>query len=172
MTPPGARPARLFVIFGLPGAGKTFVARRFGARGFHVLDGDDDLPSDMRAAIERARPVTPEMRERFMTALRTHVAALWVEHPRLVVAQTFLKQVHRAEFARHFPDATFVLVTASAPERAARLARRPAQRLDAAYVHKMIEAFDPPVAPFVCIANTGVAEALERAVDALVASHA
>jgi len=172
MTPPAARAARLFVIFGLPGAGKTFVARRFGARGFHVLDGDDDLPPDMRTAIARAQPVSPEMRERFMTALRAHVAALWAEHPQLVVSQTFLQQAHRAAFARHFPDATFVLVTASDQERASRLARRPDQRLDVAYVQKMIAAFDPPVAPFVCLANTGDAKEPEREVDALVAAPA
>jgi gluconate kinase len=108
------------------------------------------------------------MRDRFMAALREHVAALWMLHPRLVVAQTFLKQSHRRELARRFPEARFVLVTASASVRAARLSRRINERLEGVYLRTMVAAFDPPVGPFARLANTGDDAQLERALDALV----
>ena len=158
----------LLVMFGLPGAGKSFVARRLTSRGFHMHEGDVDLPADMREAIVRAQPVTTEMRNRFIVTLMASVAALWMRHPRLVLAHTFLKQSHRLQFARRFPKARFVLVTAGDDVQAARLSHRIDQRLDAGYVRKMIAAFDPPVAPFTRIANTGDNDRLERELDSLV----
>lgn len=137
-------PPLLFVVFGLPGAGKSFVARRLGRRGFFVHDGDDDLPDDMRGAIERGEVITVEMRDRFMAALADHVVALAALHPRLVVAQTFLKAQHRAQLAARLPHARFVQVIADDELRRTRLAHRSHQPLSAESVDRMIAAFDVP----------------------------
>ena len=158
----------LLVTFGVPGAGKSFVARALAQRGFHAHDGDDELPADMRSAIERAQPVTEEMRDRFVDALLTKVATLVADHPRLVVAQTFLKQRHRTRFLGRFPGARFVLVRASDAVRVERLEHRTHQPLDAAYTRKMVAAFDDPLESFAVIDNTGNAKSLEAQLDALV----
>jgi len=161
-------PPVLLVTFGLPGAGKSFVARALEQRGFHAHDGDDELPADMRAAIERAVPVTEEMRDRFVDALVARVALLLPEHPRLVIAQTFLKQRHRTRFLSRFPQARFVLVRASDAVRVQRLEHRTHQPLDAAYTRKMVTLFDEPLEPYAVIENTGDAKSLEVQLDALV----
>lgn len=149
-------------MFGLPGAGKTFAARRLAAHGFHVHDGDDDLPVDMRLAIERAEPVRPEMRDRFIGLLLAHVAVLAERHAKLVVAQTMLKQVHRDRFAARFPQARFVLVTADDDVRRARLAARREQPLEPGSVERMVAAFDPPVFPYATLDNAGSVDDLDR----------
>lgn len=158
----------LLVTFGLPGAGKSFVARALAQRGFHAHDGDDELPTDMRAAIERAEPVTEDMRDRFVDALVARVATLVGTHQRLVIAQTFLKQRHRTRFLARFPDARFVLVRASDAVRVQRLEHRTHQPLDAAYTRKMVTLFDEPLEPYAIIDNTGDAKSLEAQLDALV----
>ena len=165
---PVVSPPVLLVTFGLPGAGKSFVARALEQRGFHAHDGDDELPADMRAAIERAVPVTEEMRDRFVDALVARVALLLPEHPRLVIAQTFLKQRHRTRFLSRFPQARFVLVRASDAVRVQRLEHRTHQPLDAAYTRKMVTLFDEPLEPYAVIENTGDAKSLEVQLDALV----
>jgi len=157
----------LLVTFGLPGAGKSFVARALAQRGFHAHDGDDELPTDMRAAIERAEPVTEDMRDRFVDALVARVATLG-HHQRLVIAQTFLKQRHRSRFLSRFPHARFVLVRASDAVRVRRLEHRTHQPLDAAYTRKMVTLFDEPLEPYAIIDNTGDARSLEAQLDALV----
>jgi gluconate kinase len=159
---------RLLVLFGLPGAGKTFLARRLGKAGFHVCDGDEELPQDMRDAIAHARPVRADMRERFMAALRRRVGTLWRQHPRLVVAQTFLKQAHRSAFLRRFPRAEFILITANARIRAIRLARRRSSMLDPRYAHQMAKAFDPPELPHRRLSNNRDHRKLERGLTAII----
>jgi gluconate kinase len=157
----------VIVMFGLPGAGKTFVAKQVATRGLFFHDGDSDLPSDMKLAISKAEPVTPEMRGRFIDALIEHVGALAEHHPRIVVAQTFLKQIHRDQFIRRFPAAHFVLVSADEPLRVARLERRINQPLEPAYAHAMVTAFDPPQQLAATIRNAGDAEDLRDQIDAM-----
>jgi gluconate kinase len=146
MAAPGGRPL-LYVVFGLPGAGKSFVARQLGRRGFFVHDGDDDLPDDMRQAIVRGEIITTEMRDRFMAVLIDHVVDLAASHPRLVVAQTFLKARHRAQLAARLPAARFVHVVADDDLRRRRLADRNHQPLSPESVARMIAAFDFPGVP-------------------------
>jgi gluconate kinase len=154
------RDAHVLVMFGLPGAGKTFVAKRLVKRGFYFHDGDDDLPADMRRTIARAMPVTEAMRNRFVARLIRHVATLHRQHERLVVAQTFLKHRHRLQFLKRFPEATFILVTSDAKTRARRLAHRHHQPLDPRAVARMVALFERARAPYRILRNTTV-----RAID-------
>src|SRR3954469_3212155 len=80
----------LYVTFGLPGAGKTYAARLFEQFGFMIHDGDDDLPDAMRDAISTQQPVNDDMRDEFFSRIIAHVHQLLPEHPKLVVAQTFI----------------------------------------------------------------------------------
>jgi gluconate kinase len=159
----------LLVMFGLPGAGKTYVARQLTRFGFHVHDADDDLPQDMRSAIAHAMPVTVDMRDRFMSAVREHALQLTNRHPRVVIAQTFLKQIHRDAFVSLFPTALFVLVTAEQNLRITRLEQRTRQPLEPGYAHAMVTAFDPPVALFATIINNSDASCLQAQLEKLVA---
>lgn len=158
----------LVVMFGLPGAGKTFVARQFAMQhGVHFHDGDDDLPADMRAAIDAAAKVTPDMRDRFVDAMATSVEGLLRAHPSVVLAQTFLKQRHRERFLSRFPHARFVLVAAPSELREQRLAHRHHQPLQPDYARAMTSLFDPPPPGVPVITNDGDAHRLEEQLRSL-----
>ncbi len=143
----------LFVTFGLPGAGKTYAARLFENFGFTVHDGDDDLPDRMREAISRQQPINDDMRDEFFSRIVGHVHQLLAKHPKLVVAQTFIKEKYRKRFLEHFPYAQFVLVEAEDPIRELRLERRTNQPLEPDYTRKMIALFEPPCIPHLVITN-------------------
>jgi gluconate kinase len=143
----------LFVTFGLPGAGKTYAARLFENFGFKMHDGDDDLPDDMRHAIATQQPVNDSMRDAFFSRIIDHVGVLLPTNPKLVVAQTFLKEKYRLRFLAQFPYAKFVLVVADDPIRELRLERRTNQPLEPDYTRRMIALFEPPHIPYQVITN-------------------
>jgi gluconate kinase len=143
----------LFVAFGLPGAGKTYVARAFEQFGFAMHDGDDDLPDNMRAAIAASQPIDDTMRDAFFARIIASTGRLLPDYPNLVVAQTFIKEKYRRVFLDHFPVAHFLLVEAEIPVRERRLAHRTHQALDPDYVRKMDAIFEPPRIPHRVILN-------------------
>jgi len=143
----------LLVAFGLPGAGKTYVARTFEHFGFTMHDGDDDLPEAMRAAIAASQPIDDTLRDEFFARIIASAARLWPDHPHLVVAQTFIKEKYRRLFLDHFPAARFILVVAGAAVRERRLAHRTHQALDPDYARKMDLIFEPPRIPHQVITN-------------------
>jgi gluconate kinase len=143
----------LFVTFGLPGAGKTYAARLFEQFGFTMHDADDDLPDEMRQAISTQQPINDDMRDEFFKRITAHVHDLLPEHPKLVVAQTFIKEKYRRRFLEHFPHAQFILVEAKDPIRELRLERRTNQPLEPDYTRKMIAMFEPPHIPHKTITN-------------------
>lgn len=147
------QPYNLYVAFGLPGAGKSYVARVFSQFGFYMHDGDDDLPPLMRAAIDASRPVTDAMRDEFFGRIIAHVHQLLPEHPHLALAQTFIKERYRLQFLEHFPAAQFVLVEADEAVRERRLIARTHQALDPVYARRMTSFFDPPAIPHQVIVN-------------------
>jgi gluconate kinase len=161
----------LFVAFGLPGAGKTYAARVFEEFGFTMHDGDDDLPDDMRAAIAASQPISDSMRDVFFGQIIASAARLWPAHPRVVIAQTFIKEKYRQRFIDTFPAARFVLVEADLGVRERRLAHRTHQALDPEYVRRMDRIFEPPLIPHGVISNNEDGSAhLKRQIASILAA--
>lgn len=152
----------LFVTFGLPGAGKTYVARCFQPFGFVFHDGDDDLPDAMRAAISASLPINDTMRDEFFARIIASVKALNSYQPRLVVSQTFIKEKYRLLFLEYFPHARFVLVQADEAIRERRLTQRSHQPLAPEYARRMSLNFEPPHIPHAIITNNDDGEAAIR----------
>jgi len=148
----------LFITFGLPGAGKTYVARVFNEFGFYVHDGDDDLTDEMKIAIATQKPINDAMRDAFFDQIIESIHRLRPHHPRLVVAQTFIKEKYRLRVREHFPEAQFILVEADSAIREARLAQRTHQRLDMDYARKMATIFERPLIEHRIIHNDGHGE--------------
>lgn len=146
-------PPQLWVAFGLPGAGKTYVARAFEHFGFALHDGDDDLPDAMRAAIAASQPIDDGLRDQFFARIIASTSKLWPENPKLVIAQTFIKEKYRRRFLEQFPAAQFVLVEAARDVRKRRLAVRTHQTLAPDYVRKMDLIFEPPHIPHHVLTN-------------------
>jgi gluconate kinase len=135
----------IFVLFGLPGAGKTFVGRVLGEKfGFYVYEADQDLPVEMRRRLERALPVTDVMRDEFFGNIVKRVKSLRKKHSRIVVTQTFIKEKYRRFFLQEIPNARFILVDADNAVREARLRGRKEFPLDGEYGRQMVEMFEEP----------------------------
>lgn len=151
----------LLIFFGLPGAGKTYVAKvaasAFDLR-FH--DGDDDLPQSMIEAIAASRPIADTMRDEFFIRLIEHVRILRAEGRPLAVAQTFIKEKYRRRLLDAFPEARFILVQASDETRERRLANRSAgTHLEPGYARRMATIFEPPHIPCVVLRNDNQGDA-------------
>jgi gluconate kinase len=149
----------LYVAFGLPGAGKTYVARTFEQFGFTMHDGDDNLPDAMRTAIAASQPIDDGLRDEFFARIIESATRLWPDNPQFVLAQTFIKEKYRRQFLDHFPAARFVLVVADVAVRERRLAHRTHQSLDPDYVRKMDLIFEPPRIPHQLITNNADGDA-------------
>src|SRR5690349_9488976 len=101
----------MIILFGLPGAGKTFVGEYLrDTHGFYFYDGDQDLPTDMMEHINKSLPVTEDMRDRFFLQLISSVQKL--KSNNIVVAQTFIKEKYRQWMMERFPEAKFILIEA------------------------------------------------------------
>lgn len=150
---------KVFVFFGLPGAGKTYagkLAEKYFS--YHFYEGDIDLPENMRAALENQEQITDEMRDQFFINLIASVKKLEKNHDTVVVAQTFLKEKYRQQFLRVFPNVTFVLIETATPLREKRLQQRKEYPIDITYARKMRDLFDRVHSSFHVIQNNSDGE--------------
>src|SRR5260221_1720830 len=110
---------KLFIFFGLPGAGKTYVGKIAEKYfGYHLYDGDQDMSDNYKKVVAEEK-MTDELRQEFFNHLIENVKKLKEE--KIVVTQTFLKEKFREQFYSAFPQAKFVFVEASVEVRKKRL---------------------------------------------------
>lgn len=143
---------KMIVLFGLPGAGKTFVGRILKQSfGFYLYDGDLSLPKEMKLAITEKVPVTDEMRDLFFKKLIKQIKNL--KYPKIVITQTFIKEKHRQLFLKEVQRAKFILVQTSTDIREDRLSKRSDYPLDLEYARRMSLNFDTPKINYKIIDN-------------------
>src|SRR5260221_3186853 len=149
----------LYIFFGLPGAGKTYVGKVAQKHfDYHLYDGDNDLPPEMQQAIHRQEVITDSMRDVFFKSLLKTAKRLTKQYSKLVIAQTFIKEKYRKQFLQAFPNARFVLIEALAPTREERLLKRKHYQLDLEYAKKMTTFFDMPFIQHEIIRNNTFGE--------------
>jgi gluconate kinase len=110
---------KLFVLFGLPGAGKTYtgkIAEKFF--GYHLYEGDQDMSNAYKKAVME-ETMTDALRQDFFDRLIENIGKL--QEDNIIVAQTFIKEKFRKQFLKAFPNAKFILVQASDDIREKRL---------------------------------------------------
>lgn len=135
----------LYILFGLPGAGKTFVGKIFSEHfGFYFYEGDDDLTQEMKDAIVTKTPFTDAMRDVFFEKLIKNIKELHQKHKKIVVAQTFIKEKYRNLLLDAIPDAKFIFVQAEDTIRESRLLKRTEYPLDLEYSRNMKRMFELP----------------------------
>jgi len=136
----------IIVLFGLPGAGKTYIGNILKENfEFFLYNGDNDLPKRMRQALVSKEVIRDTMRNDFFKRLIASVKKLYTKHTKLAVAQTFIKEKYRLQFLRQFPDARFMLIESNADIRRERLhKRRVGFPLDLEYAKSMEKIFESP----------------------------
>lgn len=145
---------QLFFVFGYPGSGKTYVSTVLQETfGFYHHDGDADIPPLMKQALEQEAAVTDTMRDAFFQNLLLSTKNLMQTNNRLVVSQTFLKDVYRKQFSQSFPQAVFLYVQTDDDIRNERLKNRKEFPLSIAYAQKMVTNFDAPTIAYTTIVN-------------------
>lgn len=136
---------QLYVVFGLPGAGKTFVGEILQKYfGFYAYEADRVMPLELQQAIREQKVVTDDLRDTFFDNIIAEVKRLQAEHDKLVVTQVFIKEKYRQQFLDAFPQAKFILVEAQDAVREERLLKQKTWQLAREYWKKMAEIFEPP----------------------------
>jgi gluconate kinase len=142
------------ILFGLPGAGKSYAGRLLrDAFGYHFYEADDDIPADYRALVAAGQVVSEDRRDAYHRALLERLAELRAQHPRLAVAVPLLRDRHRRWIAERFPGALFLLVQCAPDPWAARLAGR-AHTIGLDYARVVSALYEPPTIPHHRLDNT------------------
>ena len=144
----------LVVIFGLPGAGKSYVAEALHTHfRYTVYDGDRDIPKHMREALLNKQIITDAMRREFLTCMIASVNKLTQTHRKLAIHQTLIKEFMRKEFLDAFPHAQFLLVETDDVIREQRYMKRDYFNLGLPYLRHMSNLFEQPEIPHIIIEN-------------------
>jgi len=160
----------LLILFGLPGTGKNFTGRVLRDDfGFAFHDGDDDLPPEMLAAIQRKEIVTDAMRDAHTANIIKTTARLKTANPRMVAAAAFFKRRNRQQVLDALPDAHFIRVDADLSVRNARLSKRRNHSGTLAYAQKIEAEFEPEGVVHHVIVNNTTADDLRAQLRQVVA---
>ncbi len=136
---------KLFVFFGLPGAGKTFcakVAEKYFS--YQLYDGDTDLTQEMLKAIHAQATISDDMRDVFFENLTESAKDLLKRYEKIIIHQTFIKEKYREQFLKTIPQTQFVLIDSDFTIRERRLKERKDFPIDEDYARKMADIFDTP----------------------------
>ena len=145
---------RLIILFGLPGAGKTYVGKVLRDEfGYFLYNADRNLPRVMRQTLYRRAPISNSMRDTFFANILKYVVSLTKNYTKVAVAQTFLKERYRKTLLKQFPYALFLLITADTPIRESRYQKRNYFNLGLAYLRSMSAGFEEPSIPHTTIVN-------------------
>ena len=144
----------LIILFGPTGAGKTYIGKLLEKEfGYYFYDGDTDLTTEMKQALNSMKVITDQMRQKFISRLINSTDRLCHNHDKLVVAQTFIKERYRVKLLKKLPQAKFVLVKTKTDLRYQRRQTRADYPWDEAYVKKMDSLFEALRIPYQTITN-------------------
>jgi gluconate kinase len=144
----------LIVVFGIPGAGKSYVAQIIAETfGYYSYNGDTALPSDMKEKILAKSDVTTDMRTRFVQNMIDEVNQLSKTHSTIVLHQALIKDHMRQQLLTAFPHATYIWVRCNDALLKKRYMQRSYFNLGLPYLQLMIDAFEPPTHKHIAIHN-------------------
>lgn len=144
----------LIVVFGKPGAGKSYVAQIIAEKfGYYSCNGDEALPADMKKKILEKSDVTTQMRERFVENMIIEVKQLLGMHHNVVLHQALIKEHMRQAIVTSFPNAIFIWVDCDHDLLKRRYMKREYFNLGLEYLQVMIDAFEEPQHAHIRIVN-------------------
>ncbi len=96
--------SNLLFLFGVSGAGKTFVGELIARNlGYFHYDLDQDLTPAMRAAIAAKRSFTEAERDEYFEVARNRIKEIAEQHSTVVFTQGAYKERHREFLRQHIP---------------------------------------------------------------------
>jgi gluconate kinase len=160
----------LLILFGLPGAGKSFVGQLLRSEfGFAFHEADDDIPDDYRQQVLAGRVVGEPMRDDYHRHLIERIAELQLAHLRLAVAAPLLRDRHRQWIHERFPGAVFVLVQCDQRSWQARLAAR-THTVSLDYARKVAGLYELATVPYVTLDDSADGpEVVRRQIEQILA---
>lgn len=162
---------KLIFLFGLTGAGKSTAGQYLRDKyGFELHEGDDDFTDALRDNIRTGKVSTLEERDEYNLHIIEVVRQIWQDHDRLVVAQMFPLNRHRAWLREQFPSATFIWVQTQVELIDDRLELRRGHRVDKSYAQKIRSSFEIPDFEHFNISNNGDSAQLEKEIDTIMDS--
>jgi gluconate kinase len=118
----------LIILFGLAGAGKTYVGNVMASALPKTVfqDGDEWLTPEMHTAINAKQKFTSSMRRRFVEIMVDEIKALQNKYPEhnIVIAQGLYRQENRNFLIKNFPEAVFIEVRSKLENIQRRLQKR------------------------------------------------
>jgi gluconokinase len=107
------RVPRLLFLFGVSGAGKSFVGDLISSKlGYFHYDLDQDLTPAMRGAISEKRSFTEVERDDYFEVVHGRIHEIARQYPRVVFTQGAYKERHREFLRRHIPDLRTIWIKA------------------------------------------------------------
>ncbi len=145
---------QLLILFGLPGAGKSYVGEIINNHyGYFLYDGDKEIPLEMKKALLERKPVSEKMRQKFQERIFKKIIELNKRHNKLVFMQALLKDDLRQKIHQTFPQAKFFLIKCPDEIREARYIKRNEFNLGLSYLRKTSVLFEEPTIPYTQINN-------------------
>lgn len=130
-------------LFGLPGAGKTYIGhllqRELGAC---FWDGDKALTDEMKCAVSKEQAFSRAMTAELTSTLIKQIKILEKQHNLVIVSQAMLRETDRQMFRDYLNDIHFIYIHCDVQKASQRIAQR-ANFVTVSYLEKLIVAFQP-----------------------------
>lgn len=143
----------IVILFGLTGAGKTFVGQQLSAISpFYFWDADEAITDEMKQCIAEKRSFTQEIRDEYFNLVTNHIKLLCNQHEHILVSQAFYKNKNRTQLLAEFTHCIFLQVTVDSSIVLNRLRERN-NAITEEYAKIIINDFEPPTHPYFIITN-------------------
>jgi len=136
----------LWFLYGVSGAGKSWVADRLGEHfGWTVYHADEDITQEMKDALARSQPFTPAMRDAYFQRLAVLLQQRLNESEGrdILVSQGAYKRKHRRFLAEQIPNLRTVWVDAPVSLWEARIKNRK-NGISLSSAKALLRDFEPP----------------------------
>jgi len=146
----------LLVFFGLPGSGKSYLAKFASDHyQYRYYEADDDLPPYYVEWLRAGKIPTDEMRADYYRIMLGSLRSLCAEHGKVAMACMCPKEKLRYMILDQFPQALFVWVRVPEDIRQQRVASRQNHFVSSAVANGVIKTFEKPTIPHQVLINTG-----------------
>ncbi len=143
----------LIYLFGLSGAGKSYVAEIISRNfGYFLYEADSDLSSSMKQAIAQGCAFSEQERDEYYAMLVSRISELQAQHNRVVISQGTYRQRHRDLLSHSITGIELIWIKSNPDCIKARLSQRK-EAISPEYAALIEQYFESPPASCKVIEN-------------------